>query len=123
MKTVLKPFAMPALAAACALAAGCAAPAQTRAIRVAADSGRIQSLDESSQFTFSFPNSHSGPYSSVGRFNAKVESGSAEGQHVTFVLGKSRATRQWEVLNVQARVAETAPWHTLPLQPNIGVSP
>ena len=99
-----------------ALAIGCAAPAQTRAIRAAADSGRIPGLDESSQFAFSFPNSHSGPYSSVGRFNARVESGSAEGQHVTFVLGKARSSRQWEVLSVQARETEAAPWHSLPVR-------
>ena len=114
MKTTLKTLALPSLAAACALAAGCAAPAQTRAIRSAADSGLIQDLNETSQFAFSVPNAHSGAFSSIGRFNATIEKGPRQGQPVTFVLGQSRATRQWEVLRVL--VQENGQWKTLPMR-------
>ena len=113
MKIAKKTIALPALAA-CALAAGCAAPAQTRAIRAAADSGLIQGLDNATQFSFGVPNAHSGAYSSIGRFNATIEEGARKGQHATFVLGKSRATRQWEVLRVL--VEEDGHWKSLPMK-------
>lgn len=111
---------LPSLAAAlalCAFAAGCAAPAQTRAIRAAADSGAFQGIDSSSQFSFGVPNSHSGPYSAIGRFNAKLENGTDDGQPLTFVLAKSRASRQWEVLDVLALDPVSRQWNPLPSKP------
>lgn len=111
MKTTLP--LLPLALAACALAAGCAAPAQTRAIRAAADSGLIQGLDKTSTFAFGVPNYHSGAYSSVGKFNAKIEEGPHKDQNATFVLAKSRATRQWEVIRVL--VEDDGQWTPLPM--------
>lgn len=112
MKTI--PTLLPLALAACALAAGCAAPAQTRAIRAAADSGLIQGLDNTSTFAFGVPNYHSGAYGSVGKFNAKIEEGPHKDQNATFVLAQSRATRQWEVIRVL--VEENGHWTPLPVK-------
>ena len=111
---------LPALASAlalCAFAAGCAAPAQTRAIRAAADSGAFQGLDSSSKFSFGVPNSHSGPFSAIGRFNAKLDDGSENGRPLTYVLAKSRDSRQWEVLDVLALDPDSRQWRPLPSRP------
>ncbi len=112
MKTTL--FLLPLALAAGTLATGCAAPAQTRAIRAAADSGLIQGLDKSSTFAFGVPNYHSGAYCSVGKFNAKIEEGPHKDQNATFVLAKSRATRQWEVIRVL--VDDNGQWKPLPVK-------
>ena len=112
MKTTLP--LLPLALAACALAAGCAAPAQTRAIRAATDSGLIQGLDKSSTFAFGVPNYHTGAYSSVGKFNAKIEEGPHKDQNATFVLAQSRATRQWEV--IQVLIDDHGQWKPLPIR-------
>jgi len=96
----------------CVFLAGCATPSQAKAIRWAANAGTIQGMDTNTVFAVSFPNDHSGPYSSVDELNVKIKEGTYKGKYVSFILGRSRETGEWEVL--RTLVNENGKWKALP---------
>jgi hypothetical protein len=97
----------------CVCLTGCATPSQARAIRWAANAGTIQGMDTNTVFAVSFPSDHSGPYSSVDDFNVTINKGTYKGKQVSFILGRSRETGEWEVL--RTLVNENGKWKAIPI--------
>ena len=98
------------------LVTGCASVNRLDAARNAVDAGLIDGLDNSSQFSamvWSWPAKPWGPYSDIGGFTATVTNGTYCGHYLTFFLGRSRSTKQWEVFSTFTW--EDGKWKALPV--------
>ena len=93
---------------------GCALPDKFDAIRQDVDQGRVQGMTEENEFAYSIPNFHKGPYRGVDDVNVRIIKGPYKGLNVTFILGKSRESGQWEVL--LAMVEKDGKWQSLPVK-------
>ncbi|VAX01738.1 hypothetical protein MNBD_GAMMA19-218, partial [hydrothermal vent metagenome] len=91
---------------------GCAISSKIDAVNTAADQKKFEGIDKNTQFSISFPASHSGPYASIDQLNFNIEEGKYKGTNASALIGKSRKTETWEVLIIM--IDENGKWITLP---------
>ncbi|HED39927.1 MAG TPA: hypothetical protein ENJ13_05810 [Chromatiales bacterium] len=77
---------------------GCATISQSDAIQVAAERGKFDGINKYTEFYVTLPSSHSGPFSDVELLNFQVANGSFKDSDMSAVMGKSRETKEWELL-------------------------
>lgn len=77
---------------------GCATVPQSKAIQAAAERGEYEGINKDSDFSVTFPSSHSGPFSSVDILNFQTNNGESKDSDMSAIMGKSRITGEWEVL-------------------------
>lgn len=98
------------------LQSACALVPKTQAIQGAVEQGTFEGADKASGFHVTVPASHSGPYTSVDVLNFQTGESDSANQDMTAVMGKSRATGDWEVLVLLKR--EKSQWIPLPKKVN-----
>ena len=102
---------------------GCAVPEKRITMEKAmeaVDQGRVQGMTDKTDFTYSIPSVHKGPYSKVDRHNLVYENPDGTGGNATFFLGKSRKTGDWEAFLVMVWGKETGlKWKAIPVAPNM----
>ncbi|MEE9423913.1 MAG: hypothetical protein V3V18_02915 [Methylococcales bacterium] len=91
---------------------GCAMSAQMDSIRKIADKKEFHGLDRKTQFSISFPSSHSGPFKSVDQLNFIIEEGKYKGKNASALLVKYRKTETWDVLTIM--VEDNDRWVNIP---------
>jgi hypothetical protein len=98
---------------------GCSTAGKMRAMEnamKAVDQGRVQGMTDDTEFTYSIPNSHNGPYSDIDRYNLVFQNRDKTGGNATFFLGKSRKSGEWEVFLIMIWGKETGlKWKALPV--------
>ncbi len=79
---------------------GCSTPEETAAVRSAADNNMIEGIDKNSEFFYTLPLPHSGPFSEVKQLNIQVNHGDGVKKDATAILGKKRSTDKWVVIDM-----------------------
>ena len=83
-----------------ALSSGCTIMPKGDALHKAANQETFKGLDKNTKFSYSVPNDHSGPYSSIDQFNVIIDEGLYKDKNASAFIGKSRRTKKWEVFSV-----------------------
>lgn len=99
-------------ATALALSSACSVTTKGDALHEAVNQGQFKGLNKNTRFSYSVPNDHSGPYSTIEQFNISIDDGPHKGKNASAFLGKSRKTNQWDVFQIM--VEENGHWTKLP---------